>query len=208
MMILRTLTYMLLLLLPFSASLTLSRKARSVPRTLSCYLHYRCSSHLQTNCYRHGHLIVSHHLHFIPGSLPDFHIIGNIPSAPAVQANKTETSELFWTLPLLTHPFPHTCTIHYQFPSTLPPKHLSDPPLSPHLHYYCLSLPSFLSLLDFYKSLLTDLLASTIHLPSTSYCIPPWWGGVKESKYGHVLFIMNLSSHFTSHRIWGKLKYL
>lgn len=47
---------------------------------------------------------------FVPGSLPHFHIIVNIPSAPAIQA-KTKTSELFWTLPLLTHPFPHTCTI-------------------------------------------------------------------------------------------------
>lgn len=66
---------------------------------------------------------------FIPGSLADFYIVLNIPSPPALQANKTDTSESFWTLPTCHHPpiplhMQHL--LHYQFSPILPPKYLSD----------------------------------------------------------------------------------
>lgn len=71
---------------------------------------------------------------FILGSLADFYIALNIPSPPAFQANKTETSESLWTLPTCHHspiPLYMQHLLHYQFSPILPPKYLSDPPLIP-----------------------------------------------------------------------------
>lgn len=138
---------MLLLLLLFSASLTLSRKARSVPRRPSFYLHYRFSSHFQTNCYTHVHLIVSHHLHlhtWFSSRLPYYseHTIRTChPSQDKNFRTVLDTASPHPPIPSHMHHL-----VHSQFPSILPPKHLSDPPLSSHLHYYCLSLASLLSL--------------------------------------------------------------
>lgn len=93
--------------------LTLFRKTRSVPWRPSCYLHCRCSSHFQTNCYRHVHRIVSHHLHFGPGSLPDFHY----HSEHTIYTCRPSQQDRHFRIVLDTAsphpPIPHTCTIYF-----------------------------------------------------------------------------------------------
>lgn len=80
-----------------------------------------------------------------PSYLVLFHIIVNMPSKLR-QKLQNCFGHCLSSPPIPSH-MHHL--VHYQFPSILHPKLLPDPPLSPHLHYYCLSLASLLSLLDF-----------------------------------------------------------
>lgn len=99
----------------------LSLQKNSFNTTRSKFLpHWRFSSNFQTNSYRRVHLDVPHHIIFAfkPGSLPDFHITVNVLSPPALQANKTETSESFQT-PLVTHSFSYARSV-YSINKSLP----------------------------------------------------------------------------------------
>lgn len=152
MMVLGTLTYVLLFLLLFSATFSLSPGKLIQSHKCLCliadFLLLITSRPITivTSLWMSHNVVI-----FTRGSLPDFCVLVTIPSPLALQANKPETSESLWTLPTSHHP-PIPLHVQHLITKFLPFYLLNSSqihPTSPHLHCNCLSLDSPVSESDF-----------------------------------------------------------